>query len=63
MKKTTACQNETNFGSVHQVCRRGDRRVLQIFQKISRSIGDQRPKYFMVQYFFQKIFHGPSHQF
>ena len=36
---------------------------LQIFRKIFRSPGDQRPKYFMAQYFFQKIFHGASHQF
>ena len=41
----------------------GGRRVLQIFQKIFRSPGDHRPKYFMDQYFFRTIFHGPSHQF
>ena len=39
------------------------RRVLQIFQKIFLNRGDHRPKYFMAQYFFQKIFHGPPHQF
>ena len=38
-------------------------RVLRSFQKNFRSPGDHRPKYFMAQYFFQKIFHGPSHQF
>ena len=41
----------------------GGRRVLQIFRKIFRSPGDHRPKYFMAQQFFQKMFHGPSHQF
>ena len=41
----------------------GRRRVLQIFQKKLRSPGDHRPKYFMAQKFFQKVFHGPSHQF
>ena len=49
--------------SVHNACRRGSQRVLQIFQKKIRSPGDHRPKYFMAQYFFQKIFCGPSHQF
>ena len=35
--------------SVNQVCRRGGRRILQIFQKLFRSPGDHRPKYFMAQ--------------
>ena len=42
---------------------RGGRRVLQIFRKNFRSPGDHRSKCFMSQQFFQKIFHGPSHQF
>ena len=37
------------LGSIHQVCRRGGRRVLQIFQKHFRSPRDHRPKYFMAQ--------------
>ena len=28
-----------------------------------RSSGERRLQYFMAQYFFQKIFHSPSHQF
>ena len=39
----------SKLGSVHLVCRRGDQRVLKIFQKIFRSPGDHRPKYFMAQ--------------
>ena len=33
------------------------------FSKKICSPGDHRPKYFMAQYFFQKILHDPSHQF
>ena len=49
-------KNNLPFVKIHQ-------NFLQIFQKIFRSPGDDRPKYFMVQYFFRKIIHGPSHQF
>ena len=33
------------------------------FSKKFRNPGDHRPKYFMAQQSFWKIFHGPSHQF
>ena len=33
---------------------------LQIFQTKFRSPGDHRAKYFMAQWFFRNIFHGPS---
>ena len=37
------------LGSVHEVCRRGSRRVSQILQKKNRSPEEHRPKYFMAQ--------------
>ena len=40
-----------------------EQRVSPIFLKKICSPGDHRPKYFMTQQFFTKIFHDPSHQF
>ena len=36
-----------NILKIYELPRRGDRRVLQIFQKKFHSPGDHRPKYFM----------------
>ena len=41
----------------------GGRRVLQIFQKIFRSPGDYRPKYFMPSNFSREYFMAPPISF
>ena len=42
-------KRKLNLGSVHYVCRRQGRRVLQVFQKTFRSPRNHRPIYFITQ--------------